>query len=66
MSGSMADVPKDLLEQIKKLEEQFVVPKDKLKQITDHFVKELTKGLTKEGGSIVRAHIDLFHQDLSS
>ena len=50
----MADVPKDLLEQIKKLEDMFTVPKDKLKQITDHFVKELTKGLTKEGGSIVR------------
>ena len=50
----MADVPKDLLEQMKKLEEMFTIPQDKLKQITDHFVKELTKGLTKEGGSIVR------------
>jgi len=50
----MADVPKDLLAQIKKLEEMFTVPKEKLKQITDHFVSELTKGLTVEGGSIVR------------
>lgn len=50
--GSMADVPKDLLEQIKKLEKLFIIPQEKLKQITDHFVSELTKGLTKEGGSI--------------
>jgi len=53
-TGSMADVPKNLLAQINKLEEMFTVPKEKLKQITDHFVNELTKGLTAEGGSIVR------------
>lgn len=52
-SGSMADVPKDMLAQINKLEEIFTVPKEKLKQITDRFVGELTKGLTREGGSIV-------------
>lgn len=50
--GSMADVPKDLLETMKRLEEQFTVPQAKLKEITDHFVKELEKGLSKEGGSI--------------
>ncbi|OCK75040.1 hypothetical protein K432DRAFT_309444 [Lepidopterella palustris CBS 459.81] len=50
--GSMADVPKDLLDQINRLEELFTVPQEKLKQITDHFVSELTKGLTVEGGSI--------------
>jgi len=50
--GSMADVPKDLLQEIKKLEQQFTVPKEKLKEITAHFVKELEKGLTVEGGSI--------------
>ena len=49
----MADMPRDLKEQIEKLEEIFVVPTQKLKEITDHFVKELKKGLTKEGGSIV-------------
>jgi len=48
----MADMPRDLKEQIGKLEELFVVPTLKLKQISDHFVKELEKGLTKEGGSI--------------
>jgi hexokinase len=49
----MADMPRDLKEQIEKLEEIFVVPTKKLKEITDHFVKELEKGLSPEGGSIV-------------
>ena len=49
----MADMPRDLKEQIEKLEEIFVVPTKKLKEITDHFVKELKKGLSEEGGTIV-------------
>jgi hexokinase len=40
----MADVPKDLMQEIKRLEEMFSVPKEKLKEITDHFVSELIKG----------------------
>ena len=40
----MADVPKDLLEEIKELERLFTVDKAMLKKITDHFVKELEKG----------------------
>ena len=40
----MADVPEDLLEQIKQLESTFTLDKAKLKEITDHFVKELEKG----------------------
>jgi len=44
MSGSMADVPKDLLEQIKELERLFTVDQAKLKEITERFVKELEKG----------------------
>ena len=40
----MADVPKDLLAQIERLEELFTVPKEKLVAVTDHFVKELAKG----------------------
>ena len=40
----MADVPKNLLEQIKELEALFSVDQKKLKEITDHFVKELEKG----------------------
>lgn len=40
----MMDVPKSLLAEIKALEEQLTVKTDKLKAITDHFVKELEKG----------------------
>ncbi|MCJ1363356.1 hexokinase A [Acarospora aff. strigata] len=42
--GSMADIPKDLLEQIKELERLFTVDQAKLKEITERFVKELEKG----------------------
>ena len=42
----MADVPEELLEQIKQLEKIFTVEKEKLKEVTDHFVKELAKGET--------------------
>lgn len=42
----MADVPKDLLQEIKRLEELFTVDKTKLKGITDHFISELDKGKT--------------------
>jgi hexokinase len=45
MAGSKTDIPKDLLEQIRQLEREFTVPVEKLKQITDHFVSELTKGM---------------------
>lgn len=40
----MADVPQDLLEQIQELEKLFTVDQAKLKEVTEHFVKELTKG----------------------
>jgi hexokinase len=40
----MADVPKDLLQEIKRLEELFTVDKAKLKAITEHFISELEKG----------------------
>lgn len=42
--GSLADGPKDLLKEIKQLEDQFTIDKAKLKEITNHFVNELTKG----------------------
>lgn len=41
----MADVPKDLLQEIKKLEELLTVDTAKLKQITKHFISELEKGM---------------------
>lgn len=40
----MADVPDDLLELIKYLESVFTVDQAKLKEVTNHFVKELEKG----------------------
>lgn len=40
----MADVPKDLLAQIKEFEDIFTVDKQKLKEVVAHFVKELEKG----------------------
>jgi predicted transcriptional regulator len=40
----MADVPQDLLEEIKELERLFTVDQAKLQEITEHFVKELEKG----------------------
>lgn len=43
----MADVPQDLLEQIRELERIFTVDQKELKDITDLFVKELTKGKLK-------------------
>ena len=51
--GTLDQVPKNLLEQIKQLEDIFSVPQQKLKHITNHFVNELTKGLSVKGGSIV-------------
>ena len=53
MLGSFADMPTDLKNQIDKLEELFLVPTAKLKEISDHFVSELERGLSKEGGTIV-------------
>jgi hexokinase len=44
-AGSKADVPKDLLAQIQHLEEIFTVDTKKLKEITNHFVSELAKGM---------------------
>lgn len=48
MTGSMADVPKDLADEIHKLEKIFNVDTAKLKEVTDHFVSELAKGKYKE------------------
>jgi len=42
--GSMALVPKDLLEQIAELEKLFTVPTEKLKTIVERFASELEKG----------------------
>ena len=57
----MADVPKDLLAQIKHLEEIFTVPKETLDKIVTKFVKELEKGLAKEGSTIVSIYPSILH-----
>lgn len=48
----MADVPRNLLNEINKYQELLTVPASKLKAITDHFVSELEKGLSVKGGNI--------------
>ncbi|KAJ5172377.1 hypothetical protein N7492_004970 [Penicillium capsulatum] len=50
--GSMHDLPQNLLKEIKHFEDVFSVDRKKLKEIVDHFIKELEKGLTVEGGNI--------------
>lgn len=50
--GSMHELPQNLLQHIQKFEETFTVDTAKLKEIVNHFVKELEKGLTVEGGNI--------------
>ena len=51
MKGS-TDCPSNLLAQLERFEKLFVVPTDKLKEITAHFATELEKGLTVDGGDI--------------
>lgn len=46
MLGSFADVPKNVLGEIRELERLFTVDTEKLKEITNHFVDELTKGMS--------------------
>ncbi|KAJ5214835.1 Hexokinase [Penicillium chermesinum] len=50
--GSMHDLPQNLLQQIKDFEDVFTVDRQLLKKIVAHFVKELEKGLSVEGGNI--------------
>lgn len=50
--GSMADVPKDLMDQIHGLETLFSISTEKMRAIVKHFISELDKGLSKKGGNI--------------
>ncbi|KAJ5521173.1 hypothetical protein N7527_005288 [Penicillium freii] len=45
-------LPEALTTELKKYEDWFLLEPPKLKAITDHFARELEKGLTVEGGSI--------------
>jgi hexokinase len=46
-------VPEHLTRHLKQFEDWFLLEAAELKKITKHFVKELEKGLTIEGGNIV-------------
>lgn len=46
-------VPAWLSSELKQYEDWFVIEAPELKKITDHFVKELERGLTKDGGNVV-------------
>ena len=48
----MADVPQSLVEEIATLERLFTVNTEKLKQITEHLVGELQKGLDRNGANV--------------
>ncbi|ODQ66054.1 putative hexokinase HXK1 [Nadsonia fulvescens var. elongata DSM 6958] len=50
--GSMNDMPRNLLEEIEKLEKLFTVDTQKLKDIVAHFIGELGKGLATDNGTI--------------
>ncbi|KAL3229296.1 Hexokinase-1 [Nakaseomyces bracarensis] len=50
--GSMVDMPQQFMDQIKLFEEMYTVDADTLRKIVKHFITELDKGLSKEGGNI--------------
>ena len=49
----LTGIPEDRIQFLKQYEDWFTIEAPKLRQITDHFVKELEKGLSEEGGNIV-------------
>ncbi|KAK3354316.1 hexokinase [Neurospora tetraspora] len=51
-TGTLDNIPKDLRKEIEHLERLFTVDGAKLKEVTNHFVNELEKGLSVQGGSI--------------
>jgi hexokinase len=46
-------IPDERIQFLKQYEEWFTIDTPALKKITEHFVNELDKGLSKEGSSIV-------------
>lgn len=50
--GSFTDVPEHLMKELKQLEELLIISPETLKKITAHFITELDKGLSVEGGNI--------------
>lgn len=50
--GTFTDVPQALLEEIKEIEGLLTLKSETLQKITEHFITELDKGLSKAGGNI--------------
>ena len=50
--GTFTDVPAALMSELEQLEKLLTVSPETLKKITDVFIKELDKGLSKQGGNI--------------
>lgn len=48
---------------LKQYEHWFILEPEQLRRITDHFVKELEQGLSKEGGNIVSRLLHKHHKD---
>lgn len=53
---AMADLPQELSGELDKLDKEFWVGPQKLKDITDRFVEELNEGLEEDGRNIVGPH----------
>jgi hexokinase len=51
---------------MKEYEDWFTLDAPKLKEITGHFVKELEKGLTVEGGNLVSQVLEEIQEDVSN
>lgn len=54
---TLADIPDERIQFLAQYEDWFTVETRELKKITEHFVKELDKGLSKEGGNIVSSAV---------
>lgn len=44
-AGTLTDAPRSLIKEIKDLEQLLTIDTAKLKEITNHFINELTKGM---------------------
>lgn len=53
----LAGIPDERIQFLKQYEEWFTIDTPALKKITEHFVNDLDKGLSKEGGSIVSSGV---------
>lgn len=50
----MADLPKELSDELSRLDQEFWIPKEKLKSVVGRFIEELEEGLSADGQPVVR------------